>query len=396
MLLYSHDGTGLGHLRIVLGIAIPLALRRPDASILLLTGSLEAHAYELPPNLDYVKLPTMPKRRLYEGLPAGRPRPSTFTNVVYYREAIARPAVEAFAPDLVVVDHAPAGLFGELAAALATLNAAQPRPELVFLMRDVTFGPTQTTKLWRQEGALDLLDRVYDRILVYGDRGIFDPIAAYGLSAAAAAKTRFVGYLRPPAPVRSADQVRRVLCAVDRPLAVTTVGGGADGADLLRAYLGALREGPDLGLVSYVVAGPLLPDADRSEVAALAAALPDVTLVPFDPDLVDVLHAADLIVTMGGYNAVVEAVHAGKRPIVVPRTPGSEEQMIRADRFARSGLVTLVRPDELSPARLLRAMREELERSDPPAATLPFDGRERIVEELLASLDLRRPVPLPT
>jgi predicted glycosyltransferase len=370
----------------MLGIAGPLAERRPEATILLLTGSLAAHAYDLPDNLDYVKLPAMPKRALYEGLPARRSRSNRFKNVVYFREAVARATVDAFAPDLIVVDHAPAGLFGELAAALATLGAARPRPAIVFLMRDITFGPDQTRKLWGEEGAFSLLDRLYDRILVYGSRELFDPIAEYGLSPVAAAKTRFVGYLRPPAPARTRAEVRAALGIADRPLAVVTPGGGADGGPLLRAYLAALQAGPDLDLASYVVTGPLLPEAERAELAALAATLPDVTIVPFDADLVGAIHAADLIVSMAGYNAVCETIHAAKRGIVVPREPGPEEQVIRAERFARRGLIDVVPPEELSPTRLLRAIREALVSSPGAPPPLPFDGRERIVDELIAAI----------
>ncbi|MDP9365613.1 MAG: hypothetical protein M3Q10_15555, partial [Chloroflexota bacterium] len=214
VLFYSHDGTGLGHQRIVLPIATELARRRPDASLLALTGALPADGDRLPPNLDLVKLPAVPKRRLYEGLPAATaPDQTPFKNVMFLREAIARATVEAFEPDLVVVDHAPAGLFGELAAALDKLHATRPRLAVVFLMRDVTFGPEQTRTLWQGEGAFDLLDRVYDRILVYGERDVFDPVAAYGLSPAAAAKTAFCGYLPPPPPTRPAAAVRAALGA---------------------------------------------------------------------------------------------------------------------------------------------------------------------------------------
>src|SRR6476659_2568280 len=64
-LFYSHDGFGLGHSRITLAMAHALAERRPDASLLALTGSPQAHAYELPPNFDYIKMPTAAKGTLY-------------------------------------------------------------------------------------------------------------------------------------------------------------------------------------------------------------------------------------------------------------------------------------------------------------------------------------------
>jgi predicted glycosyltransferase len=139
-------------------------------------------------------------------------------------------------------------------------------------------------------------------------------------------------------------------------------------------------------VASFVVTGPLLPEEDQLEIDRLAAGLPHLHRVPFTNDWLNILHAADAVVCMGGYNAMVEAVHAGQRAIIVPRLPGAEEQVIRADRFARRGLVTVVPPKELSPERLWDAIRTTLARGVSPPGTLSFDGRRRIVAELAAML----------
>ncbi len=62
ILLYSHDTYGLGHLRRSLSIAGQIAHDLPQASQLLLTGSMVAGAFSLPPRLDLIKLPTLSKR----------------------------------------------------------------------------------------------------------------------------------------------------------------------------------------------------------------------------------------------------------------------------------------------------------------------------------------------
>src|SRR5690242_3542799 len=152
VLFYSHDGTGLGHLRITLGIARAYAERRPQDSLLLLTGSLQASAFELPTSLDYVKLPAMPKRDLYASLPPTEGYTGSHNSTIRFRAALAKATVETFAPHLVVVDHAPAGLFREFVPALEWLCAQEPRPRLALLMRDITFGPGQTREIWTNEG----------------------------------------------------------------------------------------------------------------------------------------------------------------------------------------------------------------------------------------------------
>src|SRR3954462_2291081 len=137
VLFYSHDGTGLGHLRISLGVASAYAKLRPQDSLLLLTGSLQASAFEFPDNLDYVKLPAMPKRDLYASLPPTAGYTGSHNSTIRFRTALALATVQAFDPHLVVIDHAPGGLFRELAPAIDWLRLRDPSPTLALLMRDI-------------------------------------------------------------------------------------------------------------------------------------------------------------------------------------------------------------------------------------------------------------------
>ncbi len=382
VLFYSHDGTGLGHLRITLGVATAYAERRPQDSLLLLTGSLQTGAFDAPANLDYVKIPAMPKRDLYASLPPTEGYTGSHNSTIRFRTALALATVQSFDPELVVVDHAPAGLFRELVPALDWLRQNGRRPSLALLMRDITFGAEQTRTIWTNEGVYPLLEGEYDRILIYGDRRVFDPIEAYGLSAAVAARTRFCGYLAPAPPLRSPHQVRSEAGAGSLPLVVVSVGGGADGGQLLRAYLTGLRDRAGPPLCSYVVTGPLLPERERQEIASLGASLPNVRTIDFDADLAAAVRAADAVVCMGGYNSLAEAVSFGKRPVVAARVPGSEEQVLRAQGFARLGLATVVAPDPVVPTVLWEAIDRELRRKTALAPTLAFDGLNEIAREL--------------
>jgi predicted glycosyltransferase len=382
VLFYSHDGTGLGHLRITLGVATAYARLRRQDSLLLLTGSLQTGAFALPDNLDYVKLPAMPKRDLYASLPPTDGYTGSHNSTIRFRTALALATIQAFDPHLVVVDHAPAGLFRELAPSLDWLRRREPAPSLALLMRDITFGLEQTRSIWTNEGVYPLLDEVYDRILVYGDRRVFDPISAYQMSELAASRTRFCGYLAPSPPRRSPAQVRVEVGAGSLPLVAVSVGGGGDGCVFLRAYLAGLRDCPHAPVLSYVVTGPLLPEQDRDEILAMTDSLPNVRVVDFDPDFAAVVRAADAVVCMGGYNSIVESVYFGKRPIVMPRVPGSEEQVLRAEGFARLGLATVVGPDPLDVSALWQAIDRELHREGVPAPKVNFDGLECIAREL--------------
>ena len=382
ILFYSHDSFGLGHIRRTLAIAGEVGRLRPDAAMLVLTGSLEAHAYELPPNFDYVKLPAVTKDD--RGAYASRTLPIPFDHCLALRERIIRESVDAFRPNLVVVDHTPAGLQGELVRTLRELRAHRPRVSLILGLRDVVDEPSAVRAAWLKDGVYDLLDHVYDRIMVYGSRHVFDPVVEYGLSPIAAAKTTFCGYIRKQEPIVAPETIRSELGASSCPLIVLTVGGGGDGGALLRTYLAGLAARPE-DVATCVVTGPLLDEAEREQIVEAAAGLPRVTVLPFAGNLVSYLNAADVVVTMGGYNTVCEAVGLGKRVVVVPRVRPRQEQLIRARRFAQLGAVRMLHPDDLAPGRLQAVIRGALA-SPPPVPALDFDGLRRAGEGLASLL----------
>ena len=141
------------------------------------------------------------------------------------------------------------------------------------------------------------------------------------------------------------EEIRARLGAQDMPLVVVTTGGGADGARDIQMYLRALRSRALDGVYSFVVTGPLLETAPAPSWRSWPSGLPDLTLVPFTSDLVSYLNAADLVVSKGGYNAMCEVMSLGKRTIVIPRATMWQEQVVRAERFAALGLVTMLHPD---------------------------------------------------
>jgi hypothetical protein len=70
-------------------VASAYAVLRPQDSLLLLTGSLQTSAYELPANLDYVKLPAMPKREVYASLPPTEGHTGSHNSTIRFRTALA-------------------------------------------------------------------------------------------------------------------------------------------------------------------------------------------------------------------------------------------------------------------------------------------------------------------
>jgi predicted glycosyltransferase len=392
ILLYSHDTFGLGHLRRTLGIAERVAGDWPQASQLLITGSMVAGAFGLPPHLDLIKLPALSKKS--SGKYKARALPLSLAQTIHWREQMILQAVQCFEPDLVLVDKTPAGVEGELLPTIRYLKSWCPHVCLVLGMRDIEDAPAATRAEWDANGTRSLHEEIYDRILLYGWREVFDPIDEYGMSDTVAAKVEVCGYLGREISVRPAAAVRRELNAGERPLIVVTAGGGGDGYELLKSFMDsrALSQPVD-NAHCLVVTGPLMAQGKR-RLLQQTSGLENLTVLEFTPDLLSYLAAADLIVSMAGYNTVCEALTLGARLLLVPRVRPRAEQQIRAERLAALGLARVLLPERLTPERLAHEIDVSL--NTPRAAvTLDLNGLARVSRAIGAILEGAPAAPLP-
>ena len=77
------------------------------------------------------------------------------------------------------------------------------------------------------------------------------------------------------------------------------------------------------------------------------------------------MNAADLVITMAGYNTLMDAIALRKRTLVLPRKGPSAEQLMRTEMFVRHGLVKTVLPEQMTTPAVATAIRDGLEREPP-------------------------------
>jgi predicted glycosyltransferase len=326
--------------------------------LLLLSGSQAVQQFVLPLGADIIKLPSVTKlgheHYVAQGLTI------TPSEVLAMRRGLILETVMSFKPDLLLVDHAPLGMRGELRPALEYMRANLRQSRVVLGLRDILDEPAVVCRTWREQAIYAALETFYDRLLIYGVPDVCDPITAYELPTSVAARTSFCGYIRRDDPITPADDVRREIgLGADDPLVLVTAGGGGDGMPLLQAYVQALRLEP-AGWASLMVTGPFMPDTERRQLEKLCSGLPSVIIRPFERDVPSLMHAADAVVTMGGYNSLCEVTGSGTRAVVIPRTSPRTEQLLRAQAFARLGLVNLLLLEQMNPADLREAVKHAI------------------------------------
>jgi predicted glycosyltransferase len=337
-LFYSHDGVGLGHVRRNLCVAGALSELMPDASILLATSAEEAELFGVPPGVDLLKLPGL--RKVKNGRYASRRLPVGFDDIRRIRSGLLAAVVESFGPTVLLADKHPFGIGDELLPALEVAREAGARAALG--LRDVLDEPAAVQSEWDVRGVLEHIPDYYDRVLVYGQPEILDPRRAYAFPEAVAALTRFCGYVA--SPRHDGDVWEDGIGPTgERPLVLASAGGGEDGFTLLSTFIEASAGASWHGMA---VSGPHSPRA-RTQALRTHATKAGVTFRRFVPTLSRAFPSVDVLVSMGGYGTLVEAVASRVPTICVPRVRPRREQLIRAREFARLGLLRLVEPQGL-------------------------------------------------
>ena len=341
-LFFTNECVGLGHLRRTLTLAQAVADSDESSNSLIVTGSAVGMGSPASQRIDTVKLPSL--ARDPDGTKRARTLHIDADDVRAMRSSIALAVARSFEPGVAVIDKTPLGLGGELAPTLEWLKSSSCR--LVLGLRDIEGNASAVRRAWLRPGIRAAIDRYFDCVLVYGPPSPFDAISCLGWDDIDVA-VHHVGYLGAPVPDHGPADL-------PSPYLLVTVGGGVDGYPVAACVVDAVRLAP-LPIPTVVVTGPLMP---HSEVAALerrAEGL-DVRVLDFRPDMASVVAGARAVVGMAGYNTVSEVRRSGKPALLVPRIAPSDEQLIRATSLAGAGVVDMLHPSVLTPARMREAL----------------------------------------
>ncbi len=248
---------------------------------------------------------------------------------------------------------------------LNLLKNRLPGSRSILGLRDIMDDAETVKKDWRSKNVYKHLGSLYDEIWVYGQQEIYDPILEYDVPDNAAQKMKFTGYISRKIPTRKAvKKVRRNHKSPDK-LVVVTTGGGGDGCEVMDTFLSILeaKSGPP-PFKSVLVTGPFMPKAKRRKIAKRARPF-GIRTMPFYPRMEELFAAADLVVSMGGYNTMCELLTQRTPSVIIPRETPRKEQLIRAVAFQKKGLIEYVPWQELNPEHLRAKMLQVLQNPGP-------------------------------
>ncbi len=387
--MYSHDTFGLGHIRRTLLISEHLSKAFPKISTLIISGSSMIHSMRIPSNVDYIKVPCLTKKSNNHYLPKYL---SQYPNgVTKMRKEIIFSTLKEYQPDLFIVDKTPEGTMGELCKSLHYLKGNMPDTKIVLGIRDVLDNPDHVRKEWDGNDTYDLIDTCYDEIWVYGSKEIYNVIEEYRFPSSVARKVHFCGYLKRQEPLRASEEIKEQLGMREKKMVLMTLGGGGDGHEIVDVFIEALSElSIQRKIGGLIVTGPDFSNDKLNSIINVTGSGQEMIVKDYTSDILEYMNAADLVVSMAGYNTICEILSLNKKSIVIPRVNPRQEQLIRAVKLSGLGLLKLITPLELSSALLKDEIVKALcsrQHQYPLSDLIDFNGLDNIKRRFKALMN---------
>jgi predicted glycosyltransferase len=387
LMVYSHDAFGLGNIRRMLAICEHLLYEIPKLSILLLSGSPMLQGFRLPKGLDYIKLPSINRGKT--GEIAVKYLDMGIEETIKLRSELILSAAVNFQPDLLLVDKKPYGLKHELTDTLNYLQSQLSKTKIVLLLRDILDSPEKTVAEWQKNDYYEAVNKFYHKVLIVGTPEVFDAAKEYEFPQAVTKKVRYCGYVGRQPGLKSKTRIREELQVLpEERLVLVTPGGGEDGYELVDSYLSSLALLPAPHYIkSLIICGSEMPIQQKQLVYQAGEANSQIQTREFTDDLMSYIEAADVVVSMAGYNTVCEILSAGKPAVIIPRYQPSQEQLIRAIRMAELGFFKALNPENITTENFAQALLEQLAKVHKPLNIfLDMNALPRIAENVIMLL----------
>lgn len=327
LLIYAHDGRGLGHAS--RSIAIGMAVRRlyPELKVLFITGSrLVSQLIDSVP-LDWLKLPAY-QTKVVGGVSSGR---MAFINLSdtelgECRSSIIQHLIDVLRPRCILADHSPQGKHKELVPSLETTRDTDTRWVL-----GVRGWVGRVPQVW-SDTAKKLFSEHYRHLLWYGDSRLLGEAQPSALKSHFSVQPLETGYV---CRISELDQWLPVQHHPNDHLAgifsVPWLGENTENV-IKQIYHALDKIGSKYGIWRLFVGSP--DDYSlQKKIHSLFEKLSFCKITPASEQYREALMKAKTAVIYGGYNSLSDIFYANIPAVVLLREMQDEEQQAHMTRL---------------------------------------------------------------
>lgn len=369
LLIYAHDGRGLGHAS--RGIAIGAAVRRlsPELKVLFMSGCKQTALLIGPVPLDWIKLPSYEKV-VVDGTPIGRVGHTNLKNsyLVESRTRLIQSIIEEYRPRCVLVDHEAQGKRSELIPSIECSKDAK----WILGLRSVI---GQVADVW-SELAATIFKTYYSGLFWYGDESIL------GIEELAAIENHFglkpvvAGYVSRLKELRHWG-VTSFASGVKKYAGTVAISWDSEASmPVLKSLYDALSKiGDRYGKWQLFI--------NRGQ--KIFRDLPFCTIQDLSPRYLYALSNSKTAMIYGGYNSITDILTVNIPAVILLRGVDDREQEEHMKKLAalKTASMIVMHEDEVDPDRLNKALTEQLHASDPENNRVNTDGAETAAKKLI-------------
>lgn len=373
VLFYCQHVLGIGHL--VRSAEIARALSQED-EVTFVSGGAAVVGFPFPAGVKVVQLPALQTGDEFGALEDCGSGETVEEIQVMRRQLLPR-LFDEVRPDALLIELFPFGrkrFDFELVPLLEHARSRREETLVACSLRDILVEQPDAAKAAKyEERVCRIVNSFFDLILIHGDPSFQKLDETFHSVGELHCEIRYTGLVQQEAPVPAAGAVRQD----QAPIIVVSNGSGRyrHGQLLLESVIraAALLENR-LPHRFRVFAGPFIPQEVYAALEQLARQARNVEIEKYSSHFFEHLKRADLSISMGGYNTIMNILGAGVRSLVYPYTADNDlEQEIRARKLASLGRVELLHPAML-PAEVLAPKITRMLLNKPSALTFDTDG----------------------
>jgi predicted glycosyltransferase len=336
VLIHCQYVFGIGHFVRTVELARNLS-RLFDVSVI--SGGEPVPNYNLPHNVEWIQMPAIYKEESCDELKSVDTSKSV-AQCFFERNEILECVVRKVVPDLLITEHFPFGLLfeEEVIALIEKVKNCNTYSKIISSVRDIIESKNGGTY---DERICEILNCYYDLVMVHGDDRVIPFETSFPQISLIKIPLSYTGYI-----VR---KVKKNPKKTSVPTIVASIGGGRLGNEMLISVLESHSYLHNFFKHDLIIFSGAFQKMTNELSKNL---LPSVKIMHFDEDAYnDALSNASLVICMGGYNSIIEAITA-KVPVLVYQRKfygNNQEQECRIELFKKFGLLDSFNSDELAP-----------------------------------------------
>ena len=359
IMFYCQNLLGMGHLVRTTEIIRHLV---EDFKVCLIDGGQIVEGFEIPSDVEVIHLPAL--RAEYKQIKVVDSS-LTLEEVKQIRKNKLLKVFDEFQPDCIVTEGYPfskkKSLAFELVPLLERVQSTGRRTKVVCSLRDIIMVKKYRDRAGEEERRCELVNKYYDMLLIHSDPKIHRLEENFSRAKDLTCKVDYTGYVV-QSPPENLEFTPEEIASLNRqePMILVSVGGGRLGHELLDCVVDTASI-----LQKYlhhhvqVFTGPFMPEEKFAQLQKLAANKTNITLRKYTPHLLAYMEKAALSISLGGYNTTMNVLRTRVNSMIYPSNK-DREQMIRAEKLEKLGIVKVIRPEDLQSDRFAQKIMTSL------------------------------------